>query len=83
MTAPGRQELDEEATIRVAVAALADQFGSTDASHIEVIVRRSLEECLARSRVKDYVGVIVQRQARDELERLHSSRETPSTTQLG
>lgn len=62
------QAPDEEAMIRVAVADLADRFGSIDTSRIDVIVRRLVSEWFARARVKTYVGIIAERHARAELQ---------------
>lgn len=61
---------DEETMIRVAVADLDDQFRSIDRSRIETTVRRLVHEWLARARIKTFVGIIAERNARVELLRV-------------
>ena len=61
------QTLDPEAMIRVAVADLDRRFEAIDRSRIESTVRRLVREWFSRSRVKAFVGVIAERQARAEL----------------
>jgi len=62
------QAPDEEAMIKVAVADLDGRFASIDRSRIEGTVRRLVHEWFARSRVKNFVGIIAERQARSELQ---------------
>jgi len=61
--------------IRVAVADLADladRFASIDTSRIDVIVRRLVSKWFARARVKTLVGIIAERHARAELQRIRT-----------
>ena len=60
---------DEEAMVRAAVANLADHF-AIDAHDIETTVRRFVGEWFERARVKTFVGIIAERHARMELQRL-------------
>jgi len=59
--------------VRVAVADLGRRFATVDRSRIEMTVRRRVGELFARARVKIYVGIIAERHARDELQRLGGS----------
>ncbi len=61
---------DEETMVKVAVADLDDRFESIDRSRIETTVRRLVHELLARARVKTFVGILAERRAHDELERV-------------
>jgi hypothetical protein len=56
--------------VRVAVEHLADRFESIDRSRIESTVRRVVRDWFARARIKIFVGIIAERRARAELERL-------------
>jgi hypothetical protein len=67
------QPSDEESMVRVAVADLGRRFATVDRSRIEMTVRRRVGELFARARVKIYVGIIAERHARDELQRLGGS----------
>jgi hypothetical protein len=60
---------DEEAMIRAAVANLGDRF-AIDAREIEATVRRFVTEWFECARVKTFVGIIAERHARMELQRL-------------
>jgi hypothetical protein len=62
------QTPDEEALIKVAVADLDGRFASIDRRRIEGTVRRIVHEWFERSRVKNFVGIIAERQARTELQ---------------
>jgi len=63
---------DEEAMIRAAVADLDHRFASLDHSRVESTVRREVHAWFTRARVKTFVGVIAERHARAELERLEA-----------
>jgi len=67
------QPSDEESIVRVAVADLGRRFAPVDRSRIETTVRRRVGELFAEARVKTYVGIIAERHARDELQRLRGS----------
>lgn len=60
---------DEEAMVRAAVANLVDSF-AIDAREIEATVRRFVTEWFERARVKTFVGIIAERHARMELQRI-------------
>ena len=68
------QPSDEESIVRVAIADLGRRFASVDPSRIETTVRRRVGELFAGARVKTYVGIIAERHARDELQRLGGVR---------
>jgi len=60
--------VDEEAMVRVAVAAVDRRCESEDQKqHVEVAVRRHVHELFAHARIKTYVGVIAGRHALEEL----------------
>ena len=63
-----QQVLDEEAMIRVAVADLDGRFASIERARIERTVRRLVHEWFERARVKNFVGIIAERHAREELQ---------------
>ena len=65
---------DEETMIKVAVADLDDRLPSIDKSRIEESVRHRVQDLSARARVKTFVGIIAERQARADLERSRTSR---------
>jgi CRP-like cAMP-binding protein len=65
---PGRAS-DEEAMVRAAVANLVERF-AIDARDVETTVRRFVAEWFAQARVKTFVGIIAERHARMELQRL-------------
>jgi len=71
------QTPNEEAMIRVAVADLDDEFTSVDRSHIEATVRRVVRDLFVRARVKIFVGIIAERQARTELQHARAESESP------
>ena len=58
----------EEAMVKVAVARLDARFAAIETPRIEAVVRRSLQECYATARVKNFVGIIAERGARTALE---------------
>jgi hypothetical protein len=60
---------DEETMVKVAVADLDDRFESIDRPMIEATVRRLVHEWLGRARVKTFVGIIAERNARAELKK--------------
>ena len=60
---------DEEAMVRAAVANLADHF-AMETLDIEATVRRFVGEWYERARVKTFVGIIAERHARMELQRI-------------
>ena len=60
---------DEEAMVRAAVANLVDRF-AIDAREVETTVRRFVTEWFQRARVKTFVGIIAERHARMELQRI-------------
>jgi hypothetical protein len=70
------QAPDEETIVKFAVADLDARFASIDRPRIEAIVRRLVRLWLARARVKTFVGIIAERHARAELQRLGAERET-------
>ena len=61
---------DEESMVRAAVDHLRDRFRSTDTSRVEATVRRHVHDVSARARVKPFVGIIAERHARAELQRI-------------
>ena len=63
---------DPTTAIRVAVANLDARFPSLESSQIESIVRRRVEELFAQSRVKNFVGILAERDARNQLLQLAS-----------
>jgi hypothetical protein len=63
---------DENAMVRVAVADLEHQFDDVDAARIEQTVRKHLDKRFAHARVKTYVGIFAERDARAELRRAHA-----------
>lgn len=69
------QPPDEESMVRVAVADLDHRFASIDRSRIETTVRRLVRVWFARARVKNFVGLIAERHAREELQGLGTDRE--------
>ena len=64
------QPSDEESIVRTAVADLGRRFATVDRSRIETTVRRRVGDLFAGARVKTYVGIIAERHAREELQRL-------------
>ena len=58
----------EEAMVKVAVAHLDERFPAIETPRIEATVRRSVDECYAKARVKNFVGIIAERSARAELQ---------------
>ena len=54
--------------VRVAVADLGRRFTAVDSVRIETTVRRRVGELLPQARVKTFVGVIAERQAREGLQ---------------
>jgi hypothetical protein len=60
---------DEDAMIRAAVAELEDQFDDVDTPVIDAVVRRHMDRRFAESRVKTYIGIFAERDARAELKR--------------
>ena len=64
------QSPTEETMVKVAVADLEDQFATVDPSRIEATVRRLVHSWFTRARVKSFVGIIAERQARAELEQV-------------
>ncbi len=69
MTATHGSVSDQEAMVRAAVANLVDRF-AVDALELETTVRRLVTEWFARARVKTFVGIIAERHARMELQRI-------------
>ena len=63
---------DESSIVRVAVAHLDASFPSLDATRIESVVRPRVRDRLARSRIKSFIGILAERDARAELERIAS-----------
>ena len=57
--------------VQVAVAALAIQFSSLDRSEIAATVRQHVSDVHAQARVKNFVAIIAERRAREELRRLN------------
>ena len=64
------QTPDEETMVRSAVADLDDRFSSIDTIRIESTVRRLVRTWFARARVKNFVGIIAERHAREELQEI-------------
>jgi hypothetical protein len=64
------QPLDEDSIVNRATDELRDQFADLDGRHVEETVRRVVHDSYVNARVKNYVGVIAQRRARDELQQL-------------
>jgi hypothetical protein len=63
---------DEQTMVRLAVDQLSARFPSIERGEIETTVARLVSEWCRRARVKPFVGIIAQRQAREELERAHA-----------
>jgi hypothetical protein len=59
--------VEEEAMVRVAVAAVDRKCESDDHQHVEDAVRRHVHELFGHSRIKTFVGIIAARQALEEL----------------
>ena len=64
------QPPDEETMVRVAVADLENRLEAVDPSRIEATVRRSVHALCTRARVKSFVGIIAERHAQAELEKV-------------
>jgi hypothetical protein len=62
------QGQSEEAMITVAIADLDKRFGSIDRPRIAATVRRRVHYRFLHSRVKAFVGIIAERDARAELQ---------------
>ena len=60
-------EPDEATIVRVAVAHLDAWLPSRPTSEIESVVRRRVRDRFARSRVKNFIGILAERDAREEL----------------
>jgi hypothetical protein len=60
---------DEDAMIRAAVADLDDQFDAIDKPVIDAVVRRHMNKRFTHSRIKTYVGIFAERDARSELQK--------------
>ena len=58
---------DEDAMIKAAVAVLDGQFDAVDTPVIDAVVRRHMDKRLSHSRIKTYVGIFAERDARAEL----------------
>ena len=63
---------DEASIVRVAVTHLDTRFPSLSTSQIESVVRPRVHDRLEHSRVKNFVGILAERDARTELERAAS-----------
>ena len=59
--------VDEEAMVRVAVAAVDRKCESGDQQQVEDAVRRHVRELYEHARIKTYVGIIAGRHALEEL----------------
>ena len=59
--------VDEEAMVRVAVAAVDPKCASDEHEHVEEAVRRHVHELFEHARIKSYVGIIAGRHALEEL----------------
>jgi len=59
--------VDEEAMVRVAVAAVDRKCESDDHQHVEDAVRRRVHDLFGQSRIKTFVPIIAARQALEEL----------------
>jgi len=75
MTAAHGSVSDQEAMVRAVVANLVDRC-AVDALELETTVRRLVTEWFARARVKTFVGIIAERHARMELQRIPVRYET-------
>ena len=75
MTATHGSVSDREAMVRAAVANLVDRF-AVDAREIETTVRRFVTEWFAQARVKTFVGIIAERHALMELQRIPVQNES-------
>jgi hypothetical protein len=64
---------NDDIAVQIVTAALADQFARLERSHIEATVQRHLDELHARARVTTYIGIIAERHAREELQKLERS----------
>ena len=64
---------NDDIAVRIATAALADQFARLERSHIEATVQRHLDELHARARVTTFIGIFAERHAREELQKLERS----------
>ena len=60
---------DEDAMIRAAVADLESQFDAVSTPVIDAVVRRHMDRRFAQSRVKTYLGIFAERDARAELQK--------------
>ena len=58
---------DENAMVKAAVADLEHQFDDVDPARIEETVRKHMDKRFAQARVKTYVGIFAERDARAEL----------------
>jgi hypothetical protein len=63
-------ESDEATAVRVAVAHLDARFPSLDRAEIESVVRPRVRDRFEHSRIKSFIGILAERDARTELERI-------------
>jgi hypothetical protein len=63
-------EPDEATAVRVAVAHLDARFPSLDRDEIESVVRPRVRDRFEHSRIKSFIGILAERDARTELERI-------------
>jgi len=63
---------DESTIVRVAVANLDARFPSVESGRIESVVRRRVHDRFEHSRVKNFIGILAERDAYAELQRLAS-----------
>ena len=66
---------DEAGMIKAAVAELDSQFDDIDTPVIDAVVRRHLDRRFTNSRIKTYVGIFAERDARAELRKALSDNE--------
>jgi hypothetical protein len=59
--------VDEEAMVRVAVAAVDQKCGSGEQPQVEDAIRRDVHQLFEHARIKAYVGVIAGRHALEAL----------------
>jgi hypothetical protein len=64
------QPPDEETMVRVAVADLENRLEAVEPARIEATVRRNVHALFTRARVKSFVGIIAERHAQAELEKV-------------
>jgi hypothetical protein len=62
-------EPDEATIVRVAAAHLDPQFPSVDTRKVESVVRGHVRNRLQQARIRNFVGILAERDARADLQR--------------